>query len=286
MNKRFSKIYVEITNICNLNCSFCSKDNRKKKEMSLDEFSTVLDKIKDYTDNIYLHVKGEPLLHSKLEDILVLCDKKKIRVSITTNGTMLSKMQDILIKHPLKQINVSLHSENNMDNYFYDVFKICDELKEQITIIYRIWTLNNFKLDKISTKIVDKIINHYHLSSEIVNKIINDKNIKITDNIYLDKDCEFDWPNINAKKETLGTCYGTRSHIAILSDGTVVPCCLDSQGILKLGNIFENNMEDILNNELFCLINKGFKNYRVMAPLCQSCTYRKRFDKNLSIKEK
>ncbi len=286
MNKLFSKIYVEITNICNLNCSFCSKDNRKKKEMSLDEFAIILDKIKDYTDNIYLHVKGEPLLHSKFEDILALCDKKKIKVSITTNGTMLSKMQDILIKHPLKQINVSLHSENNMDNYFYDVFKTCDELKEKITIIYRIWTLNNFKLDKISTKIVDKIISHYHLSSEIVNKIINDKNIKITDNIYLDKDCEFVWPNINGKKETLGTCYGTRSHIAILSDGTVVPCCLDSQGILRLGNIFENNMEDILNSKLFQDINDGFKNNKVITPLCQSCTYRKRFDKNLSIKEK
>ena len=112
MSKRFSKIYVEITNNCNLNCSFCSKDNLPKKEMSVDEFRIVIDKIKDYTDNIYLHVKGEPLLHSHLDEILTICDNIGINVRITTNGTLLSKKKDILLKHNIKQINVSLHSEN------------------------------------------------------------------------------------------------------------------------------------------------------------------------------
>lgn len=68
---KFKKIYVEITNICNLNCSFCSKDNLKKKEMSLQEFDKVLSKIRQYTDTIYLHVKGEPLLHSKQKKFLL-----------------------------------------------------------------------------------------------------------------------------------------------------------------------------------------------------------------------
>ena len=116
MRERFSKIYVEITNFCNLQCSFCSKDNLLKKEMTLDEFQIVIDKIKDYTDNIYLHVKGEPLLHSKLDNILTICDNNDLKVSITTNGTLLSNKKDILLKHDIKQINVSLHSENNMHN--------------------------------------------------------------------------------------------------------------------------------------------------------------------------
>ena len=188
MNKRFSKIYVEITNKCNLSCSFCSKDTLPKKEMTVEEFRLVIKKIKKYTDSIYLHVKGEPLLHSNLDKILDICNDNDIKVSITTNGTLLDKKKDILLNHHIKQINVSLHSENNDINYFNKVFNTCDELSKKITIIYRIWTLPSLDLDKISTTIVDKINSHYKLSPNIVNKIKKEKNIKIGDNMYIDKD--------------------------------------------------------------------------------------------------
>ena len=279
MSKRFSKIYVEITNICNLNCSFCSKDNLPKKEMTPSEFKIVINKIKDYTDNIYLHVKGEPLLHSKLDEILTICDNNKINVRITTNGTLLKKNKEILLKHPIKQINVSLHSENNYPNYLEDVLSVCDELSKKITIIYRIWTLSSLKLDKLSTKIVDKIKNHYKLSTIIVDKIINNKNIKIRENIYLDKDYEFKWPLIDENKCNVGTCLGTKSHIAILSNGNITPCCMDSKGIINLGNIFNDNLGDIINSSLFKIINQGFNNRMIVHELCQSCSYRERFNK-------
>ena len=279
MSKRFSKIYVEITNKCNLNCSFCSKDDLKKKEMSPDEFRIVIDKIKKYTDNIYLHVKGEPLLHSKLDEILTICDDNNINVRITTNGTLLEKNKDILLKHPIKQINVSLHSENNMKDYFERVFNTCDILSNTIAIIYRIWTLPSLKLEKLSTNIVDKIVNHYKLSTNIVDKIMHDKNIKITENIYIDKDYEFNWPEISDKKSDIGTCLGTKSHVAILSNGNVTPCCLDSKGIITLGNIFKDSLTDIINSSLFTSINNGFKNNRITHDLCKSCTYRYRFTK-------
>ena len=278
MSKRFSKIYVEITNICNLNCSFCSKDNLPKKEMTVNEFSEVIDKIKDYTDSIYLHVKGEPLLHSHLDEILSICDKNKINVHITTNGTLLHCKKDILLKHPIKQINVSLHSENNVKNYFANVFNTCDELSKKTTIIYRIWVLQTLDLKKLSTNIVDKIEEHYKLSTDIVNKIKCEKNIKIKDNIYIDKDYEFDWPQINDKKSDVGTCLGTKSHIAILSNGNVTPCCLDSKGVITFGNIFTSDLDSIINSSLFQKINNGFQNKRIVCDLCQSCTYRKRFD--------
>ena len=151
MSKRFSKIYVEITNICNLHCSFCSIDNLPKKEMGVDEFRTVIDKIKEFTDNIYLHVKGEPLLHSRLDEILSICEDNKLNIRMTTNGTLLKTKKNILAKHKIKQVNVSLHSENANKNYFEDVFRTCDELSKNTTIIYRIW------VNKLSTMIVDKI---------------------------------------------------------------------------------------------------------------------------------
>ena len=278
MNK-FKKIYVEITNKCNLNCSFCSIDNREKKEMSVSEFKTVMDKITDYTESIYLHIKGEPLLHSKLDDILNICDSKNVKVCITTNGTLLKNKKSVLLKHNIKQINVSLHSENNYPDYFDNVFNTCDELSKKITIIYRLWVLKD--INKLSPKIVDKIISHYKLSTDVVSKIYNDKNINIADNIYLDKDIEFIWPNDSDNEyEKIGTCYGTRSHIAILSNGIVTPCCLDSEGLINLGNIFKDDMEHIINNKLYKDIKVGFQNNRIIHPLCQKCNYRLRFNKD------
>ncbi len=279
MSKRFNKIYIEITNRCNLSCSFCSLDARHKKDMSIKEFSLVINKIKDYTDLVYLHVKGEPLLHSKLDEILSICDENNIKVCLTTNGTLIEEKKDILIKHPIKQINISLHSENHMKDYFEKVFNTVDELSKKIIIIYRIWVLPSLDLDKISTGIVDKINNHYSLSKDLINKIMKDKNIKIKDHIYIDKDYEFEWPRIRNNKRTMGTCLGTKSHIAILSSGIVTPCCLDSQGIVNLGNIFNENLNDIINKPLFCEINGGFKMNKIVNELCQSCTYRLRFDK-------
>ncbi len=277
MNK-FKKIYIEITNKCNLACSFCSIDNREKRDMSVDEFKMILDKVSNYTESIYLLVKGEPLLHSKLEDLLNVSDNYNVKVCVTTNGTLLKNKKSVLMKHNIKQINVSLHSENNYPDYFDNVFNTCDELSKKITIIYRIWTLDDIK--KISTKIVDKIINHYKLSTDVVNKIYGEKNINIADNIYLDKDIEFTWPNdSNIELENTGTCYGTRSHIAILSNGTITPCCLDSEGTINLGNIFNDEMETVLNNKLFKEIKEGFQNNRIIHPLCRKCNYRLRFSK-------
>ena len=279
MSKKFNRVYVEITNYCNLSCSFCSKDTRVKKEMTIDEFRDVISKVKDYTENICLHVKGEPLLHSKFDEILSVCDENNINLKITTNGTLLLKRKDILLKHNIKQISISLHSENNLPNYFEDVFNASDELSKKMTIVYRIWTLPTLDLDKFSTNIVDKIINHYKLDNSIINKIKHEKAIKIANNIYLDKNYEFKWPKIGCEKSDVGTCLGTRDHIAILSNGNVTACCLDSDGIIKLGNIFESSLLDIINGDLFKKINEGFRNNKIVCDLCKSCTYRNRFDK-------
>ena len=259
---KFTKIYVEITNICNLNCSFCSKDNRLKEEMTLDNFKIVLDKIKDYTKSIYLHIKGEPLLYSKLDKLLSICDDYNMKVKITTNGTLLKDKKEILKKHScLKQLNISLHSENNKKDYFEDVFKVADELKNFFPIVYRIWLLDNLTLDILSTKIVDKIIFHYNLDNNFKEEVIKNKNIKIDNNLYLDKDNYFEWPSNNVNNNDVkGTCLGTRSHIAILVNGDVVPCCLDSNGILKLGNIFNDDLEYILKSDKFLEIHNGFIN--------------------------
>lgn len=271
-------MYIEITNICNLNCSFCLNNKREKKFMSVSDFSHIINEIKPYTDYIYLHVKGEPLLNPNLDIFLDICDNNNIKVNITTNGTLLKKNFDILKKHKcLRQINVSLHSENEVDDYFDDVFSACKSLSEHVYISYRLWTLNDLVLDNNSREVVDNIISEYNLSPELIEKVYKEKQIKICENTYINKDNLFEWPSIKSKYNSDGYCHGTIDHIGILVDGTVVPCCLDGDGVINLGNILSTDFVDILNSDRFISMRDNFKNNLCSEELCKKCRFKDRF---------
>lgn len=275
--KKFKKIYIEITNICNLNCSFCSKVEKPKRTMTKEEFTHILSEIKPYTDNIYLHVKGEPLLHPNLIDFLHIAEEHNIKVNLTTNGVLFPRKVNELAKcNSLQKINFSLHSENNVPNYLEDIFNSVENLKDK-TIIYRLWTLQNGKFDEKSTRTVEKIIDYYKLSPETVEKIYNENNVKITPTIYVDKDNEFEWPDDNKEETTNGFCMALKTQIAILVDGTVVPCCLDSNGKINLGNIYTDSFESIVNSKRCQDLKKSFQDRKPCEKLCLSCTYKNRF---------
>ena len=278
--KKFKKIYIEITNICNLNCSFCSKDNRIKESISLTKMEEVLNKINDYTDYVYLHVKGEPLLHPKLKEILDLCEKYHKKVNVTTNATLVKEKESILNHPAIRQINLSVHSENKKENYLEEIFAVVDKLKNK-NIVYRFWTMEANNLPKESTDSVEKIINHYQLSPEIVEKLKKDTNIKINSHTYVNKANQFIWPDINNDyyKEN-GYCYALKDQLAILVDGTVVPCCLDSNGIINLGNIYNNDLSEIIDSSRYQKMRIGFCNRKVPEELCKHCSYKERFDIN------
>ena len=271
---KFKRIYIEITNICNLNCSFCSESSRVKKEMSTLDFETILKKINAYTDYIYLHVKGEPLIHRNLDSILSLCKKYNKKVCITTNGVFLKDRLDIINKYDnIYQINISLHSENNKNNYLDDIFYSIDNIKYSY-ISYRFWTLDNGKMDNKTREFLDKIKTKYN-KEELYD------GIKLFDRIYLSLDDEFEWPSVNNNYyNEVGTCYGGKSHLAILSDGTICICCLDSEGISNLGNIFNDNIEDIINSDRYKNIIKGFNDRKVYLDICKHCSYKDRFSRN------
>lgn len=275
---KFRKIYIEITNNCNLGCSFCSKVQKPRKFMSIEEFESILIKIKDYTKYIYLHVKGEPLLHPNIIEFLELADKYNLKVNLTTNGTLFPKLAKELGKaNSLNKINFSLHSENSLDNYCENIFHNIKYLSDKTTVIYRLWTLKNNKLDEKSTKIVDKIKKYYNLSPETVEKIKKENNIKISSTIYVDKDNEFEWPTITSHK-SCGYCFALKTQLAILVDGTVVPCCLDSNGEIELGNIFEEGLEKIIASERYQKLKKSFQDRKPTERLCMSCTFKEKFD--------
>ncbi len=279
---KFKKVYIEITNACNLNCSFCIKDNRIKKSMSVYEFENILKKIDSYTDYIYLHVKGEPLIHNNLDEILSLTSKYNKYVNITTNGVFLKDKVDILKKYKnIRQINISLHSENNKTNYIEDIMEAVDNLKN-IFIVYRFWTLKDNKLDTKMLEYLDKIKEKYFITDEVYNTIIKGNNVKINNNIYINKDKEFEWPSLsNDYYNERGFCYGLKNQIGILVDGTITVCCLDSFGVSNLGNIFVDDIETIMNSEKVENIIKGFNDRKVYLDICRHCSYKERFNKNI-----
>lgn len=263
--KKFKKIYVEITNICNLKCPFCSIDDKKKREMSVIEFDEVLNKINDYTDYLYLHVKGEPLLHSDFKGILDICDKYNKSINITTNGILLKRKVKDILNSRVRQVNISLHSI--VGDYLKDILEASKILSEnKIYVVFRFWVYNEQEKNSIN-----EILKFYKIDLK------NDtNNIKINDYVYINKDNEFIWPRLdNDVIRTKGTCLGLKTHIGILSDGTVIPCCLDSNGVIELGNIFDEQLEDILNKERTKNMINSFNSNKFCEELCTKCGFKR-----------
>lgn len=288
--KRFKKIYVEITNSCNLKCSFCPEGKRAKEFMTVEKFEHIIREVKEYTNLVALHVKGEPLLHPELKEILEICNKNNILVNITTNATLLEKNKDIIIEsNAVRQLNLSLHSitknENtksyNFENYINSVLKVSKEILEKTNIIisYRLWNLENIEENSENYYILNALGTAFSVDSlnEIAKK---EKFVKLAENAFLNQDLEFIWPSLeNEIISEDGTCWGLRNQVAILANGDVVPCCLDGEGCINLGNIFEKSFEEILNSEYAKEFIKAFEENRVIHNLCKKCGFREKFDK-------
>ncbi len=275
---KLKKVYIEITNHCNLTCSFCSASTKKKEEMRVAMFEDIIKQVKKYTNNVYLHVKGEPLLHTKLPQLLQVCEEQKMRVNITTNGTLLKKTYETLQMFScIKKINVSLHCEQDNPNYFADVFACADTLSKTMTIVYRLWTLQNHQLDAYSQNILELLVKRYQLEKEQAQALLDENNVKVSNGIYVDKDNEFEWPSLASPiLQEDGYCYALKTHIAILVDGSVVPCCLDSEGSILLGNIKTQSLDSIMQSERVLRLKKSFQDRKPCEMLCKKCSFKQR----------
>ncbi len=289
--KKYKKVYIEITNVCNLQCNFCPTTKRKSEFMKVDLFSKILDQIKDHTEYIYFHVKGEPLLHPELDKLLDISYQKGFKVNITTNGTLIKKVKDKLISKPaLRQINFSLHSFDgneggrNREEYLNDILLFTKEAiqKTQMLIAYRFWNYeadNSINREKmINNEMLVAIEKEFNLPYNIQEQVTPGKGIKILDRIYINQDHQFQWPDLKEQEDAgEGFCYGLRHQAAILVDGTVVPCCLDGEGVIALGNINNTSFSEIMEGERANLIVEGFSNRKAVEELCRKCGYRKKF---------
>ena len=233
--RKFKKIYVETTNICNLNCHFCPKTSRELKFMNSEDFEKIIDKIKMHTKYIYLHLMGEPFLNSNLKEFLCICEKNDIKVNITTNGTLIDKVKEILISSKsVRQVNFSVHSfEANEEKYKFEEYikNIIDFIKEakqksNIISVLRLWNLDSVYVaeNKMNVSIFDTIRENFDLESDLKSELQVKNSFKIDDNIYINMGEKFKWPSLNDEKiYERAFCYALRDHVGILVDGTVVP---------------------------------------------------------------
>jgi radical SAM protein with 4Fe4S-binding SPASM domain len=286
--KRFKKIYIEITNVCNLSCDFCPVTKRKPELMSLETFKKILIDIKPYTDFIYLHVKGEPLLHPDIDKFLEISKTYGFKVNLTTNGTLINKVKNKIInKKALRQINFSLHSfdanetDFTLEDYLNSIISFTLEaVKNNIIVSYRLWNIEeDIKSLEKNRHILNIIEKAFDLDYKIEEKLLESRGVKLLENVYLNAASRFNWPQENlVQSEAIGFCYGLRDQTAILVDGTVVPCCLDGEGVISLGNIQNASFEDIIEGSRAAAIYNGFSNRQVIEDLCKKCDYRKRFN--------
>lgn len=276
--KRFNKIYLEISNICNLKCAFCPGTNRPKHAMTEDEFSSLLPKLRTFSDFLYFHLMGEPLCHPKLERFLELAGNVGFKVILTTNGTLLRKQQDILLSSPaLHKINISLHAFEANDlaipfsQYLSDCFSFGKAAEGKKLVVFRLW--NNGGANDMNSQILSAMEHHFPTPWATERR-----GQRIGQRVYLEYGDKFDWPDLSAPDGGDRVfCYGLRDQIGVLCDGTVVPCCLDHDGDLALGNLFREELDTILNTPKAQAIYDGFSQSTAVENLCRRCGYARRF---------
>ena len=279
------RAYVEIGNICNLSCSFCPGTKRAPRQMAEEEFREVCQKLCGKVKFLYLHLMGEPLLHPSLDAFLGIMREYDFKACITTNGLLLKERADILLSHSdtVHKVAISMHApEGNgmsaeIEQYVSEVLQFVSEAAEKgIYSVLRLWNLDSAEaLGKNSiNRRIEELLRDFF--TEPWQK--RPRGFRMAKNIFLEYDGVFVWPEEStAESIENGYCHALTQQIGILADGTVVPCCLDSEGAISLGNIFESSLFEILSSDRAQNMLSGFSSGRLCEPICQKCTYARRF---------
>lgn len=281
--KPYKKAYLEITNVCNLSCAFCPKTSREPRFVSVEEFASLIEQVQPLTDYVYLHLMGEPLLHPQLPELLEICRALDFRVTLTTNGTLLPARQPVLLAAPaLRKVSVSLHSfEANEAGDFRAYLTGCTDFARAamaagVLTDFRLWNLDGAQTKGLHDR-NDEILAHLHAAfSEPWQR--NTWGWRLAKGVFVSFGERFDWPDAQAAdRGALGRCRALSDQLAVLSDGTVVPCCLDHEGTLALGNLLRQDLPEILSAPLARTVREGFEKGIRAAPLCRRCGYAERF---------
>lgn len=285
----FKRVYLEVSNICNVQCSFCPVVEKDKKIMNVAEFEAILKDVAPLAEIVCLHLLGEPLAHPKFSEILDVCERYNTQIDLTTNGILIKRYQELIIKSKcVRQVNFSLQSykdnfpDRTLDRYLVPLFEFAKSAhaqRPQLYVNFRLW--NQQSNDSDNEDVFLKIESYFGIQ---INRNVETgavKSKKIWNRVYLHFDSRFEWPSFSLPHQgSRGRCHGTINHIGIHADGTVVPCCLDKNGAIDLGSIKEQSLHDILASERFVKMRDGFLNGVLVETFCQHCSFIRRFDKS------
>lgn len=277
----FNRVYVEITNRCNLACAFCPGTRRPPGSMTPDRFRVLADKLRPVTGYLYFHVMGEPLLHPDLGELLAIAGERGFKVCLTTNGTLLERrLETLLGAKALHKVSVSLHSfEGNdgpdMTAYLAQAWESAAALAERgVVTVLRLW--NEGGLETQNGAIEAFLARRCGVAPEHWPQTRHNT-WRLAENLYLERAAKFDWPDLGAAERGTQFCHGLRSQMGVLWDGTVVPCCLDHEGDLALGNLLDQDLAAILESPRARAIYEGFSRRQPTEDLCKKCGYASRF---------
>jgi MoaA/NifB/PqqE/SkfB family radical SAM enzyme len=279
------KIYLEITNQCNLACAFCPPHRRASRSLSREEFTLIVSRLRGRARSLYFHLKGEPLLHPDLGAFIPIAAAAGLPVSLTSNGTLLeSRLNDLAGQAGLARLNLSLHSLGDAGDALFPLLAAIDALvaanrrvRPDFLVSGRLWTRDRVGETAGTLAALERF---YGLpAGELSRRIAGKNGCVVHPGFALHLAETFEWPSLDAPDygET-GFCRGLRDQAGILADGTVVPCCLDGGGVIALGNILETDWEAILASPRARRLYDGFSERRVVEPLCRRCGYRCRFN--------
>lgn len=242
-----TRCYLEITNVCNLSCVFCPKTERAKHTLTLDEFDALTSQLEGKVKFLYFHLMGEPFLHPLLPQFVLMARHKGFVPIITTNGTLLSRRADFLDALPHNSLEAA---------------------RRGCVVVLRLWNEGGHNRQN------DDILNLLALH---VPRPWTERHDgwRLADNLYIENDNMFEWPDLQhaTYDEQEVFCYALRNQIGVLVDGTVVPCCLDHNGDIALGNLFRQSLADILASPRARALYDGFTSHNAVESLCQRCGY-------------
>ena len=290
--QKFKRINIEISNICNLKCSFCPSGERDKQVMSVADFDRLAGEVAGLTEEVVLHLLGEPLGHPEFARILDACDRVGVRANIVTNGVLMTGGRPAELLRPIvRQVSFSLHSfEDNFKHqdpevYFRRIANFIERAEAERPDLYinlRLWDLDGVGADDTArnSKMRDLLASNFGFDwTDVKVDLRRRKNWRIRGRIYLHFDSRFEWPRMDLPVQgTKGFCQGLTGHVGIHADGTVVPCCLDHKADMPLGNVHTTPMREILAGPRATAMRLGFQRGELVEPLCQRCTFISRFD--------
>ena len=286
--------YLETTNYCNLDCSFCNRDEviGSLKHMSLDDWGKLLDGIKHHPiQEAKLMGMGEPMLHPQFDEVCRMFKevfpKCKLIVATNCQYNINDKFRECMKYIDMLYFSIDGYKESYERDRspakwskllkFLEQFKSVDRYDCDVVVNY---VVNAYNVQDIRK--VDKLRKENNLGQLRLNIAqIWDADIKMSDDIatsgYTEKDLNYLRENWNEQimgksKWDFKDCFWVNNAIYTTVEGNVKMCCMNT-GAEPFGNLFENSIDEIRLMDDYQNVKKGCQTNNPTSH-CQNCSYK------------